>query len=381
MLGPADHDDSPTRPLAGPARTTRRRPAAIAATWGPALLPAVLTIALGLIGLAEPAPGPGEELTRTLSALGPAALAEHARETDAVHVFYYLLLHFWTAVAGDDLTALRLPSVIAAGIGVGVAAELGRRLLTPGIGLVAGLLLATLPVISRYAQEAAPYAPALLPATAATLVLYRTLDRPRWWRWTWYALLVALTGLLHAGALLMLGAHAWTVLSRWLLSRQQALFWWFPVTVLSLVPPAPLIALAVRQHAGTPAWRPQAPWNLVRTAPELLFGSAAAGLLIAGLALAARWPDRALVRELAVLAVLPPLLLLGASSVTGPLWAPRHVLLVLPPIALLAAVSLRGLRFRAAVALALTALLALPQHQGIRQPDGHRPPPAVTPAR
>jgi mannosyltransferase len=371
LSSPAAYDDSPTRPLASPRRTTGRRPRTLLWAWGPFLVPATLTATVGLIGLAVPDAGPGERLTRTVAALAPERIVESARDTDAVNAFYYLLVHFWAGIAGDDLVSLRLPSVVAMALAAGLTGELGRRMLTRGTGLCAGLLLTALPVVSRWAQEARPYALAFLCATAATLLLYRTLDQPRWWRWTGYGLLVALAGLFHVTALLILAGHAYTVLSRWLLSRQPGLFWWLPVTVLSLVPPAPLISLAVRQHAADLTWRPHLPWEIARSAPEALLGSVAAGLLVLGLALAARWPDRSLIRELAVLAAVPPVLLVGAAFLTGPVWAPQYALPAAVPLVLCAAAAVRGLRFRAVVAVLAVALLAIPQQRAIRAPDGH----------
>jgi mannosyltransferase len=339
-------------------------------------VPAALTAAVGLLGLAVPAPGPGEALTRVLSAPGAGEIVETARRSDVVGAPYHLVMHYWIEWFGDSVTVLRLPSLVAMVIGVGIAGELGRRLFSPGVGFYGGLLLAALPQVSRYAQEAGPYALAFLFTTAATLVLYRTLDRPRWWRWTGYGLLVLGIGLAQVTALLVLAGHAYIVLSRWRLSRQPALFWWFPVTVLSLVPPAPLISLGLRQHAALFLYRPSARWEMAWSAPEALAGTA--GLVVLGCAFAARWPDRALIRELAVLAAVPPVVLLAASFVTGPFWAPRNVLFVLPPIALCAAVALRGLRLRAALVFALVILLAVPQHRAIRQPDGHQDQPPAT---
>ncbi|WP_328462064.1 glycosyltransferase family 39 protein [Actinoplanes sp. NBC_00393] len=371
MLAQSAHDDSPSRPLSGPRRSSPRRAATVFWIWAPSLVPAALTAAVGLLGLAGPALGPDETLRLTLSVPDPAAIVESARLADAVNAPYHLFLHYWTGLFGDAASTVRLPSLVAMVLGVGFAGELGRRILSPGAGLYGGLLLVALVPVSRYAQEAGPYALAFLFATAATLVLYRTLDRPRWWRWTGYGLLVIGTGLAQVTALLMLAGHAYIVVSRWRLSRQSALFWWFPVTVLSLVPPAPLISLGLRQHAALLAFRPQARWEMAWSAPEALAG--AAGLVVAGLALAARWPDRALIRELAVLAAVPPLVLLAGSFLTGPLWAPQHVLFVLPPIALCAAVALRGLRLRAVLVLALVVLLAVPQHRAVRAPSGHQP--------
>ncbi|GIE27591.1 hypothetical protein Ait01nite_006360 [Actinoplanes italicus] len=368
---PADtaHDDSPTRPLAGPRPARQRRRGGLLRTWAPSLIPAAVTLAAGRFGLGGPAPGPREGLTDP--ALGPARILEAGRATDAVHVPYQLFLRFWAELSGDSIVDLRVASLIAVTLGVGLAAELGRRVLTPGAGLCGGLLLAVLPIVGRTSRTAEPWALAFLFGTAATLMLYLVLDEPGWARWLGYGTSVALAGLAHPAALLVLAGHTYTVWSRWRLSRERALFWWFPVTVLALVPPAPLISLGVRQHTALFAWRPDTPWDLVGALPEAFFGAAAAGLLVTGLALTARWPDRALLRELAVLAAVPPLVLVGASFLTGPLWDPRYVLFALPAVTLCAAAALRGLWLRALIAIVLVAALGLPQQAALRRAGGH----------
>lgn len=368
---PADtaHDDPPARPLAGPRPVRQRRAGGLLLAWSPSLIPAAVALAAGRFGLSVPATGAGEGLAGAAS--GPAQIVADGRTTDAVRVPYRLFLHHWAMLAGDSIVDLRVASLIAVALGVGLAADLGRRVLTPGTGLCGGLLLAVLPIVSRTAQTAEPWAFAFLFATAATLMLYLTLDEPGWARWLGYGTAVALAGLAHPAALLVLAAHTFTVWSRWRLSRQRALLWWFPVTVLALVPPAPLISLGVRQHTGLFAWRPGTPWDLLRALPETFFGAAAAGLLVTGLALAARWPDRALLRELAVLAAVPALALAGASFLTGPLWDPRYVLFALPGVTLCAAAALRGLWWRALMAIVLVTALGLPQQAALRRADGH----------
>jgi uncharacterized membrane protein len=62
-----------------------------------------------------------------------------------------------------------------------VVTALGRRLRDANTGLVAGLLFAILPVSSRYAQEARPYAVVLFAAALATLALIRLLAPPIGW--------------------------------------------------------------------------------------------------------------------------------------------------------------------------------------------------------
>jgi mannosyltransferase len=117
-------------------------------------------------------------------------------------------------------------------------------------------------------------------------------------------------------------------------------------------------------------------WSQVWAAPGDIFGSAAAGLLLIGLAFAARRPERRVVRELTALAVLPPVLLIAVSFGTSSLWVPRYVLFVVPAVVLLAAAALGGLdpgrlNLRALAALVLLAAVAIPAQRDIRGPVSH----------
>ena len=90
-----------------------------------------------------------------------------------------------------------------------------------------------------------------------------------------------------------------------------------------------------------------------------------------GLALAVRRTGPAGPRELAVLATLPPAVLMAVSFVTSSLWVPRYVLFVVPVVCLLAAAALRGLRLRALVALVLLAGWPSRPSVGARTDESH----------
>src|SRR6185503_17177742 len=114
--------------------------------------------------------------------------------------------------AGTSDAALRLPSVLAAAGAVGVVGRLGTRLLTPLAGLLAGLLLAVVPAMSRYAQEARPYTMAMLAVALSALALLRATEKPSAWRFVAYGAAVALVGVMHLVALSIVLAHgAWIV--------------------------------------------------------------------------------------------------------------------------------------------------------------------------
>jgi mannosyltransferase len=364
-------------------QTPRQREAAPAAfpaprrlpdRWLPAALPALpalLMLVVGRFRLRNPTLGWDENATWIASRRSPGQIVDLARHFDGVISPYYLFMHFWTAVFGDSEFWLRAPSLIAVAAGVGIAAELGRRLFSPGVGLLGGLMLVLVPQLSRYAQDARAYGLAFLFATLATLLLYRALEKPSWLRWISYGVVVTLVGWAHILGLLVLVGHAYAVATRWRADRDRGLTRWIVVAPIAVVPVLPFVYLGLTQRGDQLDWIPAMSLKQVWAAPGDIFGSAAAGLLLVGLAFAVRWPDRRVVRELAALAVLPPALLIAASFVTSSLWVPRYVLFVVPAVCLLAAAALRGLNLRAVVALVLLAAVAVPAQQQVRGPVSH----------
>ena len=101
---------------------------------------------------------------------------------------------------------------------------------------------------------------------------------------------------------------------------------------------------------------------------EVLAGAHVAGLFVLGLALAARWERPRPLAGMAALLVLPPALLIGVSLAGPSLWVPRYVLIAVVPASMLAAVTLRGVTWRAGVALVLLAGLTAETHLALRGP-------------
>jgi mannosyltransferase len=109
---------------------------------------------------------------------------------DAEHGAYYLLMwpivHGAAALLGSPIVdtfgtaevVLRLPSLLVMTAAAAGVAALGRRLHSPRAGLLAGLVFAVLPEVSRYAQEGRSYAFVLACAVLASYLLVRALDEP-----------------------------------------------------------------------------------------------------------------------------------------------------------------------------------------------------------
>ena len=420
------------RPAApgGPPQTRRqRRPArgwlpGAVCVLGPALVTLLVTgYQLGSVSLWRDEAYSIEAASRGIGQI--FALLGH---TDAVNGAYYLLLHPVIAVAGASGAAVRAPSVVAMTVTAAVTAALGRRLAVlaglprPALtGAIAGLFFAAGPLVTRYAQEARSYAVVTMLATIASYLLVRALADPRWRWWAGYGLAVALAGLFNLFALLLVVAHAVTLLL--IRARRAAATppgapavtvrpgrWLAAVAGAGLLL-SPLLVLGYHQrHQISWLGRPG-----LRTVLDLAAAFAGSKLLVLPVALVAlaglaaglapslagapavRVPPAAV--ALPWLAV-PPLILLAVSQVS-PVYDGRYVVYCLPALALLCAAGLAWLARAAAatrlaatpgaawlpalvIGVALAALVTAPQQQvrsASSRPDNLRKASALLAAR
>jgi mannosyltransferase len=173
-------------------------------TWA---VPGVLTLALGLLDLGVPMLWRDELATWSAATRTPSQLWGMLHNTDAVLGPYYFGMHLWMGVFGQSAVAMRLPSVFAMTAAAVAVALTGKRLGGTAVGLLGGLVFAVIPSVSRYAQEARPYAFATLFAALATLLLLRAMERPNWLRWALYAVAIGAAGAANLVALCILAGH------------------------------------------------------------------------------------------------------------------------------------------------------------------------------
>jgi mannosyltransferase len=211
----------------------------------------------GAWGLArDSAMGNDEVVSRWAALLSLRQLAHVVHRIDAVHGLYYLLLHGWMAV-GTSPAVMRIPSVVAMSAAAAMLVIIGRQLTgSAWPGLFAALIMALTPDITYYAQTARSYALVFACVLGQTLVLLRALRAEsgggtrgqvtRWW--VLYAALVTLGGYLNEMALLVLAAHAVTVL----LTRygRRAVAHWAVASASGAVLVVPLMVLSHGQQAA-----------------------------------------------------------------------------------------------------------------------------------
>ncbi|MFG2698191.1 glycosyltransferase family 39 protein [Kitasatospora sp. NPDC048407] len=340
------------------------------------LWPALLTLGLGVHGSWRPELWRDELATWSAATRSTGELFALLGNVDAVSGLYYLLMHFWVSAFGDSATVLRLPSALAMSGAAVFVALTGRKQFDTRTGLVAGLLFAVLPSVSRYSQEARSYAFAVLAVAAATWLLLRALELPTWRRWLPYSVAVALAGLFHMIALCVLAPHAVVVLLRWWRERGRALLIGFPVAVLvALLPVVPLVLLGRRQVGRQISWL-HAPtlqdftnmWHGLFQSPLV------SGCVLALAVLPAAWPKgRRRAFEIGLIAALPIVVIWFVSQGQTAYFLDRYLLFTVPAWVVLAAAGLTALRPRVLIAIGLigTALLGVQDQRNTRMRTAH----------
>ncbi len=380
-------------------------------------MPAAVSLAVGGYEIGGPSLWRDEAYTRDAISRPVSQIFTLLGHTDAVHGAYYLLMHVIAAAAGTSAAALRFPSLGAMVIATAFTAAIGRRAAllaqrpdpagragphgrhVPALtGLLSGLVFATAPFMTYYAQTARSYAIVTMFATISSYLLLRAYPDGRWRWWAAYAAAVALTGLFNLFGLLILVAHAVTLLLtqpddptvRSGNGRRigRVPLRWLAVSVVALLVLSPLLRVSFREQKQI-SWVSRPDASTIERLIANFAGSTALILPVALLALAGvavacladNWrPLNPAAIALPWLTV-PPFLLI-AGSFAKPVYVERYVEFCLPALAILVAAGLVGLtravasrpvnRLRPAwapsalVGLVLAVLLIGPQ-QAIRQ--------------
>lgn len=228
----------------------RAEPAAVVRPWS-------IAAAFGLVGTAVSAAGSwipslwGDEAATLLSAQRPVpSLTQMLFHVDAVHGFYYLIMHGWIRLVGDSPFALRLPSAIAVGLAIAAITLLAGRRGGPTAAITAGIVGCVLPRLTYAGEEARSFAFTAAAASWLTLLLVWLIDgsgrdapaRVRRTCWTLYGVGMAVTSYLfiyfaslalaHLGILLFARVSR-PVLRAWALAAGCALLSVTPLAVLA----------------------------------------------------------------------------------------------------------------------------------------------------
>ena len=371
---PGDVASGPAAGLTPAAGIWRRRRG-----WLIVAVPAAVTLVLGGYQIGGPSLWRDEAYTKDAIARPFGQIFVLLGHQDAVHGAYYLLMHVVAAVLGTSAAALRFPSLCAMVIASGFVAATGRRaaalalapdagrngrgLDVPALtGLLSGLLFATAPYMTYYAQMARSYAIETMFAVIASYLLLRAWPDGRWRWWLGYAAAVALTGLFNIFGLLIVAAHGITLLltdARGQTTPGRRIgripLRWLAACGVAVIVLGPLLGLASRQQ-GQIAWLHRPTLNAMERLLTNLAGSrpliAPFALLALGGLLAAWRADHWRPLNPAAIAlpwlIVPPFVLVAVSFVK-PVYYVRYIEFCLPALAILAGAGLTGLIRLAAV--------------------------------
>lgn len=337
VVDPAEPHPEPP-PVAGQSSGRRSH------VWLAAVLPLAVALAVGAYHAGARQLWEDEDATWHASTLGYADFARLIGHLDLVLAPYYTLMHGWIGIFGDTETSLRMPSVIAMAAAAGMLVHLGRRLYNTGVGVLAGLIFAAIPSISRYAQEARPYAIVLALVIGSTLLLMRAVDRPTWPRYLLYGCCLALVGLAHLVGLAIVAVHFLIVLDGGRRTGRLRVWRWIGALVLVVCVVLPFAMAAQRQSSAVAYIKLDS--QVLREFPGDLFGSGKVAAALFLLAVVAVWlrmrePGQQL-PILTMWALFPP----AIAYVTWPvlhLFQYRYVLYSMPAWALLAAAGLAAI--------------------------------------
>ena len=338
------------------------------------LWPTLLTAILGCYQLGRPELWRDELYGWSFAADPVPQLIASVRKTNAAQLAYDLMLHYWMAAFGASADAMRVLSVLAMAGAAAFVTLAARRLAGDRAGLLAGLIFALLPSVSRFAQEVRFYSLEVLVATLATLLLLRALDRPSAWRWLAYATCLALLGYIDVVALSVVAGHAAGAALRWQRDRDNRQLWFAAAAAAGLAACLPLAVLGSAQAANQVKWIPRPGLDL---AVFSIFGRnlfystsvATALIVLALLAWAVAWQQAAFMTAIAILPVAATWL---ASQGPYSYFFPRYLLLTVGAWAVLAGIALSRLDLKiAAAGLAMIAILGAGDQQVIRAPGAH----------
>jgi 4-amino-4-deoxy-L-arabinose transferase-like glycosyltransferase len=177
-----------------------------------------------------------------------------AVRADSAPPLAYILDHLVSGVASGP-GALRVVAALAGAGAIPLAAALGRRIAGDRGGLITALVCALTPALVLSARDARMYALATTLVIAATLLLWRAVERPSAQRWAAYAAVTTLALYTQYFALFAVAAQLAAVLlvlrpgRRTVMSAALAA----GVAVLMLVPWL-LVARAQFAHIGDAFW-------------------------------------------------------------------------------------------------------------------------------
>lgn len=288
------------------------------------LIPAIVATVLGLFAIGAKSVWVDEGISIAIARLPIRQMLPYVAFKELHAAPYYLVLKPWLAL-GQSEAAIRSLSVVFGVLAVVATWAIAKRY---GVAFRAALLMAVLPALVEYMQQAKGYTMLAATSAVATWLLLRLIDQPTRWRALAYIACAIVIAYVHPVGAFIPVAHAGIVLVYAAPALRARLMLVFVPIVMSWIP---IAVFAVR--VGTKfAWIPQATPDVV--AMELV--GLAGGLLVAVvLAVALLFGLRR--DALSIWLFVPIVGALVASFLIEPVFRFPYLLGVLPAAAIIAA--------------------------------------------
>lgn len=326
---------------------------------------------LNSLGMLRPALWIDEAATLSATRRSFGQLWSMIHQVDVVHAEFYLLMKTWMAIVGTDgALALRLPSVVATGVGSTLTVLLATHLHRLRSGVVAGVILGTMPSVTYFAVLGRSYSLGVMLAAASMLALVLALKRERWWNWMLYVVVtVAMVGV-SVYSLLLIPAHMGHVLLSG--AKRKSLAW--PVVSWGLIAvPSALLAWVSSAQQGQIGWL-QVNWSTVGSASLVTawgLDNVPLAAMLVGLAVVGASALRGTPAAISLPAgLILPVSALLVASLKAPMFHPRYLLFCAPVLATLAGIGVvaAGARYWVGLTCAIV-VLSIPSLEANRQPN------------
>ncbi|MBU3706724.1 MAG: hypothetical protein FGM50_08615 [Mycobacterium sp.] len=361
-------------------RAVERRPAPRRGRWD-AVAVAALALAVSAAGAARPSLWFDEAATLSAATRTVPELWRMVANIDAVHGFYYLLMHGWFAVFPATEFAARLSSAVAVGVAAAGVVVLGRQLSTRSVAVCAGVLFAILPRVTWAGAETRSYALTMAAAVWLTVFCVRAARRGASWWWLGYAVFMVAASILNVFGVLMLPVHGVVVI---LCGRDRGqLRRWAVAAAAASAAVIPFLFFAQTQMFQVQWISPPGAQTLGEVFAVQYFDDVVPFVLLAVVMLVSGLlrlgqagngtgyrPGR-LVAVTAVWIVVPTIALLIFSVLRDPVYYPRYLSFTAPAVALLLGACVTALarsRVMITTTLLVFALAAAPNYLTQRGP-------------
>lgn len=174
----------------------------------------------------------------------PSEVTQHL-VNDLHPPLYFILLSWWRHIAGDTELAMRLLAVFPAILTVALISRLGRKLFSPSVGLLAGLVLAISDKHIVLSQEVRHYPFAFMWMVLSTWLVFLWIERPSRRRILLYATVLILGIYTHYYTILVVVVQL--IYSLFVLRSWDRVLRLYSVVTLSLLSFLPWFFVAIYQ--------------------------------------------------------------------------------------------------------------------------------------